>query len=134
MLGGREDSSEFLKKSWFSPSLQNIKTLQTMCFLDFFLVASFQWAHLLQKKLYFLNVFWKKVPESEHKIAILPIFGVKYLRTYQTLRNVLVTVRKIELSTFRNFWAFGRIYLRSWIKSIWTLFSIFSRPNFNWSS
>ena len=133
MLGGHEDSNDFLKKSWFSPFLQSIKTYQTKWFFDFFPITGIQWAHLLQNNGTFLSCFetmcltmnsksrfWPFLRSNISelpKCSETPLYSLEIMNFHlsETVKSLVESYLVFEQSPFP-----------------WTLFWNFSHTNFNW--
>ena len=133
MPGGREDSSEFLKKSWFSPSLQNITSYQTKWFLDFFPVSGIQWAHLLQKKWVFLSCFEKTCLKLNRKSRFWPFLKSNISELTKLSETCWYPLERLNFQLSRTFERLEEsILVFEQSPFPWTLFSIFFHTNFNW--
>ena len=133
MLGGHEDSNDFLKKSWFSLFLQSIKTYQAKWFFDFFPITGIQWAHLLQNNGTFLSCFEKMCLTMNSKSRFWPFLRSNISELPKCSETSLYSLERMDFHHSGT--VKGLVESRLVFEQIlfpWTLFWNFSHTNFNW--
>ena len=133
MLGGHEDSNDFLKKSWFSLFLQSIKTYQAKWFFDFFPITGIQWAHLLQNNGTFLSCFEKMCLRMNSKSRFWPFLRSNISELTKRSETCWWPLERLNFQLSEAFKGLEEsLFVFEQSPFPWTLFWNFSHTNFNW--